>query len=79
MLDDLTMGTIVSGSVLGLLGLFMFLYGKREGRPMTVIAGLILGILPMVMHAMLPLWLVSAGLVGGVVVHRRHADTSPIA
>ena len=79
MLDDLTMGTIVSGSVLGLIGFIMFLYGKRESQPLTAIVGLVLSVLPMVMHEMLPLWLVSVGLVGVVILHRRHTDTSPIA
>lgn len=79
MLDDLTMGVIISGSLIGLVGFGMFLYGKREGQPLTLIAGLVLGILPMVMHALLPLWLVSGAVVGCVAVHRRFSGAGTIA
>ena len=79
MLGDLTMGVVVSGLVLGMIGFVMFLYGKREGQPVTLIAGLVLGILPMVMHDLVPLWVVSGVVLGGVALHRRNADTSAVA
>lgn len=79
MLGDLSMGAIVSGSLIGLVGFGMFLYGKREGEPLTLIVGLVLGIIPMVVHALVPMWLVSGALVGCVMVHRRHAGTGGVA
>lgn len=79
MLGDLSMGAIVSGSLIGLVGFGMFLYGKREGQPLTLIAGLVLGIIPMVLHALVPMWLVSGALVGFVAVHRRHSGTGGVA
>ena len=79
MLGDLSMGVIVSGSLIGLVGFGMFLYGKREGEPLTLIVGLVLGIIPMVVHALVPMWLVSGALVGCVAVHRRHSGTGGVA
>ena len=79
MFENLTMEVIVSGLVIGMVGFVMFLYGKREGQPITVLAGLALGILPMVLHTMLVLWIVSAAIFCGVALHRRHAETSVVA
>jgi hypothetical protein len=78
-LDDLTMGVILSGLVLGAIGFFMFLYGKRESQPLTLIAGLVLGILPMATHDVLLMWVVGGAVVGGVVLHRRNAETTAVA
>lgn len=78
-LDDLTMGVLMSGVVLGAIGLFMFMYGKREGEPVTLIAGVVLGVLPMVVHALVPLWIVSGIVIGGVMLHRRNSETSVVA
>ena len=73
MLEGMTMGAIISGGLIGLVGFMMFLYGKREGEPLTLITGLVLGVIPMVMHALVPMWIVSGALVGCVAVHRRYA------
>lgn len=79
MLEGMTMGVILSGSLIGLVGFFMFLYGKREGQPLTLMAGVALGIIPMVMHALLPMWLVSGALVGCVAVHRKYSGAGGVA
>ncbi len=79
MLEGMTMGVIVSGSLIGLVGFMMFLYGKREGEPLTLIAGLVLGLIPMIMHALLPMWIISGALVGCVAVHRRFAGPTGVA
>lgn len=79
MLEGLTMGVIVSGCLIGLVGFAMFLYGKREGEPLTLIAGLVLGILPMVMHALVPMWIVSGAVLGCVAVHRRFSGPTTVA
>lgn len=79
MLEGMTMGVIVSGSLIGLVGFMMFLYGKREGEPLTLIAGLVLGLIPMIMHALLPMWIISGALVGCVAVHRRYAGPGGVA
>lgn len=78
-LDDLTMGVLMSGVVLGAIGFFMFMYGKREGQPVTLIAGVALGVLPMVVHALVSLWIVSGVVIGGVMLHRRNSETSVVA
>lgn len=79
MLDDLTMGVILSGLLIGAVGFFMFMYGKRESQPLTLIAGLVLGILPMATHDVLLMWIFSGVVVGGVVLHRRNAETTAVA
>ena len=79
MFENLTTGVVVSGLVLGMIGFVVFLYGKREGQLVTLIAGLVLGILPMVMHGLVPLWIVSGVVLGGVILHRRNSDTTAVA
>lgn len=79
MLEGLTMGMIIAGGLIGLVGFVMFLYGKREGEPLTLIVGLVLSILPMVMHAVLPMCLISGALVGCVAVHRRYSGPTTVA
>ena len=79
MLEGMSTGVIMSGLLLGAIGFFMFMYGKREGQPLTLIAGIAVSILPMVMHSVLLLWVVSAVLIAGVVLHRRQAGTSTVA
>ncbi|MCA9271676.1 MAG: hypothetical protein KDA31_01390 [Phycisphaerales bacterium] len=79
MLEGMTMGVIISGSLIGLVGFFMFLYGKREGQPLTLITGLVLGLIPMIMHAIVPMWIVSGALVGCVAVHRRYSGPTSVA
>ena len=79
MLEGMTMGVIISGSLIGLVGFFMFLYGKREGQPLTLITGLVLGLIPMVMHAVVPMLIVSGALVGCVAVHRRYSGPTTVA
>jgi hypothetical protein len=79
MLEGMTMGVIISGGLIGLVGFMMFLYGKRVGEPLTLITGLVLGVIPMVMHALVPMWIISGALVGCLAVHRRYAGPGGVA
>lgn len=79
MLEGLTMGVIVSGGLIGAVGFCMFLYGKREGQPLTLMAGVALSVIPMVMHALVPMWLISGAVVGCVAVHRRYSGPGGVA
>ncbi|RMH12894.1 MAG: amino acid transport protein [Planctomycetota bacterium] len=69
---ELSMPLVLSGLVLGSLGLGIFIWGKREQELSAVVVGLALGILPMCIHSLGLLWLVSGGLLGGWKLAHRH-------
>jgi hypothetical protein len=62
---------LVSGLILSAVGMFLFIRGKRAGDPAGVVGGLSLTLIPLFVHSLAVLWLVSAGITGGVVVLRR--------
>ncbi|MGP1273384.1 MAG: hypothetical protein ACTS22_08610 [Phycisphaerales bacterium] len=77
---DLSFGVILSGLVLGGAGFALFLIGKRNGEPTTILGGLALSVLPMFVHALVTLWLLSAAVIGAMVLLRRTAGTgAPLA
>ncbi len=58
---------IAVGLFVGLLGMAMFVYGKKAERPAILVAGLALCVLPMLAHGVLAqLGLAAACVVGGV-------------
>lgn len=77
---ELSTGMLVSGLVIGGLGFVLFWRGKREGQPGTLLAGIALSALPMVLHSVGLLWLVTAGVVGGLGLLRRFGGPAgPVA
>lgn len=68
---DLSPGILFSGLFLSCIGFAMFMVGKRSGEPVTLLGGIAVGALPMMIHALLPLWLASAGVLGAVYVLKR--------
>lgn len=57
---------VMSGLLISGIGTAMFFYGKKQQRLMPVLAGVGLGILPMVLTSMLLLWGITAACLGGV-------------
>ena len=57
---DLSMGMLISGTVIGAAGMLLLLRGKRESEPSSLLAGLALSVLPLVMHSVGMLWLAGA-------------------
>lgn len=64
MLDDMSMPLILSGLVLGSLGFGIFLWGKKTRELPAVVVGLLLSVLPMFVHSLALLWILSGGLLG---------------
>jgi hypothetical protein len=52
-------GSLLSGIVLGSLGMGYFIYGKRQGRIVALCCGILLCGLPYLMDSQLLLWLLS--------------------
>lgn len=77
---EMSSGMLLSGLVIGSVGFVLFLKGKRDRSAGTLLAGIVLSVLPMVMHSVGMLWLTSAGLVGGLGLLRRFgSDSGPVA
>lgn len=68
---DLSPAMMISALVLSAVGMFLFIRGKRGGDIFGVIGGLALMGLPLLVHSLMVLWLVSAGVTGGVLALRR--------
>jgi hypothetical protein len=76
---DLSTGSLVSGLILGMVGFLMFLYGKRNEEPLVLAGGIALSLLPMFLHAMIPLWAVSAAVLVVVILLRGSTGAQPLA
>lgn len=76
---DLSMGMLISGTVIGAFGMLLLLRGKRESEPSSLLAGLALSVLPLVMHSVGMLWLAGAGVMGGWGLLQRMGDRGPVA
>lgn len=68
---NLSMGTLLSGLLLGAVGFVMFLHGKREGDPATLLGGLALGFIPMFVHVIWAVWAISGAVLAGVLLLKR--------
>jgi hypothetical protein len=62
-LDDPVM--LFSSLTLGLVGMALFLYGKRSGSGRSIGAGLLLGLVPLLAHTALALWALSGACLAG--------------
>jgi hypothetical protein len=63
---DLSPGTIFSGLILGAIGMGLCMYGKKQSDFRCFFTGAALCAIPYFIGSMLILWLVSAGLIGGL-------------
>lgn len=59
-------GAMISGVLIGAVGTGMFMYGKKQERPLTLFTGLALCVFPMFVASVLAMWLIAAGCVGGL-------------
>lgn len=57
---------LMSGLILGAIGAGLFIYGKKQTDFRCLAAGVALCVVPYFIGSMLVLWLVSAGIVGGL-------------
>lgn len=58
--------SLLSGLVVGLVGLGLLMYGKKEQSPAPIVAGLVLCIVPYFIASLLLTWLLAAGCLGGL-------------
>jgi hypothetical protein len=70
-MPELSMGVLFSGLFVCLLGLVLFLAGKRSGEPTTLCSGIALSALPVCIHSVAILWAVTAGVIGGLILLKR--------
>lgn len=68
---DLTMGAIMSGLVLGLLGMVMLMKGKRDSDPLVLIGGIIISALPVLVHTIWLDWTIVGAILAGIVLFRK--------
>lgn len=64
--------SLISGVVIGAIGTAMFLYGKKQERPLTLLTGIALCAFPMFVASVAMLWLITAGCIGGLYVASRN-------
>jgi hypothetical protein len=62
---DLSAASLFSGLILGVVGMALFVWGKQQQRPLALVAGIVVGGLPMLIHSMLWLWVVEISVLGG--------------
>jgi hypothetical protein len=68
---DMSPGMLISGLLLSSIGLFFFMHSKRMSDPVGIVGGILLMMLPLFMHSLAILWLVSVGVIGAVLAYRR--------
>lgn len=71
---DLSPALLFSGVLLSAIGMILFLSGKRDARPASLLAGMALCGLPVFVHGLLALWLTSAGVLSAWAWLSRNAD-----
>lgn len=64
--------SLISGVLIGAIGTGMFMYGKRQERPLTLFTGLALCVSPMFVASVLAMWLIAAGCLGGLYLASRN-------
>ncbi len=62
--------SIFAGLVLGLIGMGLLMYGKKQASPRAIVAGLALCVLPYFVASVVVLGLCGAGVLGGLYLLR---------
>ncbi len=61
---------LMSGLVIGTIGLGLFLYGRKAGSARALLAGVVLGVLPLGVQSLAVLWGATAACLAGLYVFR---------
>ena len=72
---DMSPAVLFSAFLIGLVGMAMFVFGKKNEDPTVLFAGIGLSIIPMFIHTVWALWLISAGIIAGVYFLKRGVDS----
>lgn len=57
---------LVSGLVISMIGLAIFVYGKKAQRMKGIAVGLVMMVFPMFVHSLIWMWLISGVCVAGL-------------
>ncbi len=61
--DPMVLG---SGLLIGMIGMVLFVYGKKQGNPKALTTGAVLCVYPYFVGSLLVLWVVFAACLGGL-------------
>jgi membrane associated rhomboid family serine protease len=65
--------SLFSGLLIGLLGTALFIYGKKQERPLVLMVGIGLCLMPMFVASVLVQWLITIAGCGGLAVAARNS------
>ena len=65
--------SLISGLLIGLVGMALLIYGKKQQRAMPALAGLALCVIPYCIASVAVLWLVTGACLGGLFVANKYA------
>ncbi len=72
-MDFMDPGPLLSGAVISMVGLAIFLYGKRMQKIESIGIGLAMMIFPVFVHSILWMWLIAVACVAGLYMLPRSA------
>lgn len=64
---------LISSIIIGLIGMLLFIHGKREGSPGPLITGIVLCVFPYFVASAILMWLITGGCLGGLYYYSRSA------
>jgi hypothetical protein len=62
---------LLSGVLIGAVGMGLFVFGKKQGEAMPILAGLLMGVYPMFVTSLVLEWGIFAAIIAGLVAVRR--------
>lgn len=65
--------SLISGLLIGLVGMALLIYARKQQRAMPALAGLALCVIPYCIASVLVLWLVTGACLGGLFVASKYA------
>ena len=68
----MTAELLLSGLLIGTLGLGLFMYGKRAEDYRCLAGGVVIMVFPYFVHSVLLMWLMAAACLGGLYAWVRH-------
>lgn len=72
-MDFMNPGVLLSGVAISMVGLAVFLYGKKMERVNSLGIGLAMMIFPMFVHSILWMWLIAVGCIAELYIMSRTA------
>jgi hypothetical protein len=65
--------SLISGLLVGLVGMALLMYGKKQQRALPALAGLTLCVVPYFIASLLVLWVVTGACLGGLFVASKYS------